>query len=194
MRACHAVLLGALASALSGCGAQPVTVKVPRDLAAHAADPQRYARPLGAAVANDPARKDPAYLRAFVTQFTSLTPENAMKWNMIEPSRGRFSFAAADALVDLARATRKRVRGHPLVWDQQLPGWVTRLDRNDAEPVLRTHVQALAEHFRGRVAQWDVVNEPLEQDGSLTANFFEQAMGPGYIAVALRAAHAADPA
>jgi endo-1,4-beta-xylanase len=54
-------------------------------------------------------------------------------------------------------------------------------------------VRRVAAHFRGRVAQWDVVNEPLEDDGGLTPNVFQQAMGEGYIDIAFAEARRADP-
>ena len=88
----------------------------------------RLSRPFGAAVNAKAAREDEAYLRAFVSTFTSMTPENEMKWALVHPERDRYAFADADALVGLARGTGKRVRGHTLVWEQQLPKWVTEPD------------------------------------------------------------------
>ncbi|HEV2724420.1 MAG TPA: endo-1,4-beta-xylanase [Thermoleophilaceae bacterium] len=155
----------------------------------------RLSRPLGAAVSARAAREDDAYLRTFVSNFTSLTPENEMKWAIIHPARGRYAFSDADALAGLARATGKRVRGHTLVWDQQLPRWVTKRDwtRRELRRVLVEHVKRVVSHFRGRVAQWDVVNEPLLPSGRLKENVFTRVLGPGYIALAFRAARAADP-
>ena len=48
-------------------------------------------------------------------EYASLTPENEMKWLFLQPERGRFSFATADAMVDFAQTHRKVVRGHTLV-------------------------------------------------------------------------------
>jgi endo-1,4-beta-xylanase len=180
----------ACAAALAACGDDPA-MPIPDDVARHAADPAAYVKPLGAAVAPKPAQEDDAYVRDLVSTFTSVTPENAMKWEIIEPSDGDFHFGEADAVVAAARRTHKRVRGHPLVWDQQLPDWVAKAGA--AEAVLRRHVRTLVGRYRGRVATWDVVNEPLEDDGSLTPTPFTKAMGERFIDVAFEEAHKADP-
>src|SRR5918997_291630 len=67
----------------------------------------QLSRPLGAAVSAEAAREDEAYLRTFVSNFTSMTPENEMKWSVLHPDRDSYEFGDADALVGLARATRK---------------------------------------------------------------------------------------
>lgn len=158
-------------------------------------EPPAWAKPVGAAVAIGPARKDEDYVRAFLAHYTSLTPENAMKWEQIQPRRGRFAFAAADALVSFAERHGRRVRGHPLVWDQQLPDWVTSGDWDAAqlERVLREHVREVVGRYRGRVEVWDVVNEPFEDDGSWTPSVWYRVLGERYVEIAFRAAREADP-
>jgi endo-1,4-beta-xylanase len=177
-------------AALAGCG-DDAAIDIPDDLARHAPRADAYAKPLGAAVGSEPAREDEAYLEDLVKTFTSVTPENAMKWELIEPADGEFAYEQADAIVDAAVRTHKRVRGHPLVWDQQLPAWVRA--STDVEAVLGRHVTTLVKRYRGRVGVWDVVNEPLEDDGSLTATPFTKAMGERFIDTAFAAARAADP-
>lgn len=154
-----------------------------------------YAKPLGAAVRLQPAHEDDAYLRDWITAYTSVTPENALKWEVVEPERGRFDFTEADAIVDAARRTGKRVRGHPLVWDGQLPDWVAQRKwaAPELEAVVREHVRRLVDRYKGRVAQWDVVNEPLNDNGSLTPDVFERTLGERYLDIAFDAAHRADP-
>jgi endo-1,4-beta-xylanase len=175
---------------LASCG-QDASIPIPADLARKAPAADAYAKPLGAALSGEPAQKDDAYLADLVTTFTSVTPENAMKWEVVEPGDGDFDFEQADAIVTAARRTDKRVRGHPLVWDQQLPAWVRKA--GDPEAVLRRHVRTLVKRYRGRVAVWDVVNEPLEDDGSLTVTPFTKAMGERFIDIAFDTAHQADP-
>ena len=149
-----------------------------------------YAKPLGAAVSLKPAQEDDAYRDAFLRTFNSITPENAMKWSVVHPQPDRWEFGEADALVKMAQRTGRRVRGHPLVWDQQLPGWA---GKGDVEANLRDHIRRLATHFRGRMDQWDAVNEPLEDDGTMTPNPFQEAMGERWIDVAFETAREADP-
>ncbi|WP_327010007.1 endo-1,4-beta-xylanase [Dactylosporangium sp. NBC_01737] len=129
------------------------------------------------------------------TQFNSVTMGNEGKWDATEPTQGQFDFAAADAIADYAAATGKRLRGHTLVWHNQLPSWVS-TDRTAAaqRQVLVDHVTAEAGHFAGRAAQWDVVNEPFNEDGTLRSSVWYQRLGESYIADALTAARAADPA
>ena len=57
-----------------------------------------------------------------------------------------------------------------------------------------SHIRAVAEHFRGRVYAWDVVNEAVADDGSgLRDTVFRQKLGDQYIADAFRLARQADP-
>lgn len=125
----------------------------------------------------------------------SITPENAMKMDALQPRPGRWSFGTADALVAEARARGMRVRGHTLIWHRQQPPWLAGRvwTRPELLAVLRDHVRTTVGHFRGRVAEWDVVNEPLAADGTLRESVWLRVIGPTYIEEALRAARAADP-
>jgi endo-1,4-beta-xylanase len=82
-------------------------------------------------------------------QFDSLTPENEMKWDSIEPSPGNFSFAAGDRLVAFASENGIRMRGHTLVWHSQLAGWVKGLKGEALHAALVRHVQGVVGHYKG---------------------------------------------
>ncbi|MEZ0111582.1 endo-1,4-beta-xylanase [Catenulispora sp. EB89] len=127
------------------------------------------------------------------SQFDMMTPGNEMKWDTTEPSNGSFNFGPGDALVAFAQAHSMRVRGHNLVWHSQLPGWVSSLPSNQVQAAMETHITTEATHYKGEVYSWDVVNEPFNDDGTLRQDAFYNAMGSGYIADAIRTAHAADP-
>jgi endo-1,4-beta-xylanase len=193
VRAGLLLVLAAAALALAGCGGGGAEIRVPSGASPPPAG--TYSRPLGMALQESAAREDEAYLGAFVDTATSLTPENELKWAIVQPEPDRYDFGPADALVDLARRTGKRVRGHTLVWEQQLPAWVS--GRTWTAPALRAalldHIKTVVEHFRGKVASWDVVNEPFDDDGGFTPNLFFRVLGPSYIETALRAAREADP-
>jgi endo-1,4-beta-xylanase len=131
---------------------------------------------------------DEGYAAAASTLFSSVTPENELKWERTEPEAGSFSFEDGDQVVDFAREHDLRVRGHALVWHSQLPEWV----RGTEEEMAR-HIRGVVSHYRGRVAQWDVVNEALEEDGKPRDTPFLREQGPGYIARAFVLAHRADP-
>ncbi|GAA2836241.1 endo-1,4-beta-xylanase [Crossiella cryophila] len=156
---------------------------------------QKLARPIGvgSALAIAPLVADDRYRAVAGEQFDLITPENEMKPQFLQPARGVFAFAEADALVDFARANGIKVHAHTLVWFEALPTWMR--SAPDKRSVMLEHIRAVATHFAGRVAEWDVVNEPINQDNpdGLEHNLWYQAMGADYIAEAFRAARAADP-
>lgn len=118
-----------------------------------------------------------------------------MKWEAVEPQRGTYDWAAADDLVDFARDHGQLVRGHTLVWHSQLPSWLNNGDftPDELRAILRKHITDEVGHFKGRIWQWDVVNEAFNDDGTLRDSIWLRKLGPGYIADAFRWAHQADP-
>ncbi|EIW62496.1 endo-beta-1,4-glucanase [Trametes versicolor FP-101664 SS1] len=126
--------------------------------------------------------------------FGQITAENTMKWDATEPQQNVFTFAQGDQIANLARSHGMLLRGHNCVWHQQLPSWVTAGNFNAQQltQIIQNHCGTVVGHYRGQV--WDVVNEPLNDDGSFRQDVFFNTLGSGYIATALRAARAADPA
>ena len=129
-------------------------------------------------------------------EFNQVTPENEMKWDATEPSPGQYTFGGGDAVVAFAQQNGMKVKGHTLVWHNQLPGWVTALtDPNAVLAAMTNHITAVASHYRGQVFAWDVVNEAID-DGNGNAirdDVFHHNLGDGYIAEAFRIAHQVDP-
>ena len=122
-----------------------------------------------------------------------MTPESSMKMDAINPAPGHYAFADTDNLMAFARAAGMTVRGHPLVWHRQLPDWVTETPPEEREGHLREFVARVVTRYADDVAHWDVVNEPLAEDGSLRASIWSEAMGEGYIDTAFRQARLLDP-
>ncbi len=159
----------------------------------------------GVAVNTDELAADRKYRHLATTQFSSVTAENVMKWGPLEPERGVVNWAPAEALVQSAVANDQLVRGHTLVWHSQTPAWLspdgttTTLSPEEVRAVLEDHVRTVAEHFRGQIWQWDVVNEAFNDDGTWRESVFYNAYealgleGSAYIADAFRWAHEADP-
>src|SRR5262249_8554808 len=137
---------------------------------------------------------DTKYSAGVSREFNSVTPENEMKWDTTEPNQGQFNFGSADQIVNFATTNNETIRGHNLVWHSQLPGWVNSVPMAQVQTVMTNHINGVAGHFKGKLTAWDVVNEPFNDDGTFRNDIFFQAMGQGYIATALRAAHQADPA
>jgi GH35 family endo-1,4-beta-xylanase len=138
---------------------------------------------------------EPAYQQTFLSNFDSLTPEYEMKIAQLQPAQGQFDFALADQIVAFAEANGKQVRGHTLIWGNSLPGWLTgrTWTREELIPVLETHIATVVGRYRGRIPEWDVVNEAFLDDGSWRPNLWLTTIGTEYIALAFQAAHRADP-
>lgn len=147
---------------------------------------------VGTAVRDDVLEHNRAYRELVAAQFSTVTPENELKWDLVEPERGTFEFGPGDDIVKRARDARQKIRGHTLVWHSQLPGWVRQLGATDLRQAMREHIRTVVEHYASDVGVWDVVNEPIADDGRLRRSVFEHRLGPGYIEDALRTARTAD--
>ena len=136
------------------------------------------------------------YASVLDTEFNTVTPENEMKWDAVEPTRGTFNYSAADQIVSHARSKGMKVRGHTFAWYSQLPGWVGGLDATNLRSAMNNHITQVMTHYKGQIYAWDVANEAF-QDGSSGARRsspFQDKLGDGYIEEAFRTARAADPA
>ncbi|MEO3871161.1 endo-1,4-beta-xylanase [Nonomuraea sp. B12E4] len=154
---------------------------------------------IGTAVDIAALRGEADYRKVLNREFTHLTAENAMKWESVEPERGEYTWSDADTLVENAQRNRQRVRGHTLVWHNQLPAWLTTgvadgtIDDRELRDILRDHITTQVRRYKGKIRAWDVVNEVVEEDGTMRQSLWLTHLGPGYIADAFRWAHRADP-
>jgi endo-1,4-beta-xylanase len=143
--------------------------------------------------------KDAAAVAIVLRQFNSISPENLLKWEAVHPDPDRYDFAPADRYVEFGGSHRMFVVGHVLLWHQQTPAWVfageggQKADRETLLARLQSHIATVVSRYRGRIGGWDVVNEALEEDGTLRRTPWLEAIGEDYIAKAFEYAHAADP-
>jgi endo-1,4-beta-xylanase len=152
---------------------------------------------LGAAVDMTPFRNEAIYGDTLRREFNLLVGENAFKFDALHPARTTFNFTDADALVAFAQANGMAIRGHTLVWHNQIPAWLTggSFTRDEVIAILRDHIMTVVGRYRGKILAWDVVNEAIDDaTGQLrTSSFWFQRIGPEYIAMAFQFAHEADP-
>ena len=137
---------------------------------------------------------------ALVTaQFNSISPENCLKWERVHPLPGQYDFKLADRYVAFGEKNHMFVIGHCLVWHSQVPDWVFHddkgnlLDRKALLARLKHHIYTVVGRYKGRIHSWDVVNEPIDEDGSMRQSLWYKIIGEDYIAKAFRYAHEADP-
>ena len=132
------------------------------------------------------------------TQFNAVVAENEMKFDATEPNKGQFSYAKGDKMVTYAKANKMRVRGHALAWHSQVPGWVNNIrDKKQLLDVLKNHINNVVGHWKGEVAEWDVVNEAINDDNNhgwrSNGSVWFQTIGAEFLDSAFVWAHAADP-
>jgi endo-1,4-beta-xylanase len=150
---------------------------------------------IGAAVAYESLIDDPLYGEILAREFNMITAENVMKFESIHPVQETYSFEKADTLVAFAEKNTMQVRGHTLVWHNQLPDWLTdqTWTREDLLEILHDHITTVVSHYKGKVAAWDVINEAVTDNGTMRNSIWYKVIGPEYIDLAFQWAHEADP-
>lgn len=132
-------------------------------------------------------------------EFSSISPENDLKWSVIHPQPNEYKFETPDKYVALGEANRQFIIGHTLIWHSQVPQWVFEDDNKGlvAKEVLyqrmKEHIETVAGRYKGRIGGWDVVNEALNDDGTMRNSRYYQIAGDEFILKAFEYAHAADP-
>lgn len=162
--------------------------------------------PVGVAVGAEMLKNNKAYRAVVASEYGSLTPENAAKIECLHPREGTFDFSGFDQIVDFALKNNKRVHGVALIWhDFSGLGWLRnfRGDSSAWEQMFKKYIQTVVRHYKGMVGSWDVVNEALNEDGSLRmedssatdhlGSIWARNLGKDYVARAFQYAHEADP-
>ena len=132
-------------------------------------------------------------------QFNAVVAENEMKFDATEPSENTFNYTKGDKMVEYAQANGMRVRGHALAWHSQVPGWVNNYkgQKEKLLEVLKNHIDNVVGHWKGKVAEWDVVNEAINDDNNhgwrSNGSVWFETIGEEFLDSAFVWAHAADP-
>ena len=165
-----------------------------------------HGRAYGAAVQSQRFAEDAAYSALTALECGLLMPDYETKLAFMQPRENVFEFTAIDRLLAWAHAHNKPVRGHGLIWHQDLPDWTVKAlaqGPERARALMANHIGRVLAHTQGGIREWDVVNEavadppgsdhPQTTAGELRDTPFLQALGPDYIAMALRMAKERDP-
>jgi endo-1,4-beta-xylanase len=143
---------------------------------------------------------DTASVALISREFNAATPENVLKWEAVHPQPDRYDFAPADAYVAFGERHGMFITGHTLVWHSQTPRWVFEnaqgqpLTRDELLARMKDHISTVVGRYKGRIKGWDVVNEALNEDGTLRESPWKRIIGPDYLEKAFQFAHEADPA
>ncbi|MGH7619746.1 MAG: endo-1,4-beta-xylanase, partial [Gemmatimonadaceae bacterium] len=155
---------------------------------------------VGAALnANQFTERDAKGAALVKAQFNTTTPENVLKWEVVHPQPATYDFSQSDRYVAFGEANGMFVVGHTLVWHSQTPRWVFQdangqpLTRDALLARMHDHIATVVGRYKGRVKGWDVVNEALNEDGTMRRSPWYNIIGDDFIAKAFQFAHEADP-
>ncbi len=143
--------------------------------------------------------QDERALKIVKAHFNSITPENDMKWENIHPKKGEYNFEKADKFVEFGEKHGMFIIGHTLVWHSQTPAWVFEddegnlVDKDELLARMKDHINEVVGRYKGRIHGWDVVNEAVDDNGSLRESLWYKIIGEDFLAKAFQFAHEADP-
>jgi endo-1,4-beta-xylanase len=154
---------------------------------------------MGVAISPRSLKTDEAAL--ILQQFSSITPENAMKMGPIHPTENEYYWKDADSIAAFAKRNKLKLRGHTLCWHNQTPGWLFKdaagkqVSKEVLLQRLKDHITTVVKRYKGTIYSWDVVNEAISdtKDEYLRNSLWYQVCGEAYIAKAFQYAHEADP-
>jgi len=137
---------------------------------------------------------NPLVNRLIAKEFNSITPENCMKSMFLQPEKDKFDFKMADKYVAFGEKHKMFIHGHTLIWHSQLPSWLSKVKDSVAmSEAMTKHISTIVEKYKGRIGSWDVVNEALNEDGTLRKSVFLNSYGKDFLTHAFKLAAKADP-
>jgi len=138
--------------------------------------------------------RDPQMTAFIARHFNMATPENIMKSALIHPKWDTYNFEPSDKLVAFGKKHNIRINGHTLIWHSQLPPYLRGMKSTDSVRAFFTdHIRTVAGRYDGKILSWDVVNEALNEDGTMRKTIFLEHLGDDYVTEAFRLAQQAAP-
>jgi GH35 family endo-1,4-beta-xylanase len=134
----------------------------------------------GAAISNWPFSRrampeDAAkYKEVFVQNFNAAVTENALKWHVMEPTRGRVDHSVVEAMLEWTEEYNIPLRGHNIFWGvtSRVPDWQKKLDDSQLRATLQQRAVSIGRRYRGRFAEYDLNNEMIHD------NYYARRLGP----------------
>lgn len=143
---------------------------------------------------NQIEEKDPKVTNFIAKEFNAITAENIMKSMFVHPEKDKFNFETSDKFVAFGKKHKMFIHGHTLIWHSQLPKWLSEIkDSAEMNAALENHITTIVKKYKGQVNSWDVVNEAVNDDGTLRKSVFLKTLGEDFIAKSFQLAAAADP-
>ncbi|MCM2476286.1 endo-1,4-beta-xylanase [Rhizobium sp. CG5] len=152
----------------------------------------------GCAVGAKDLAANPDLAAAIARDCAIVVPENDMKWGAVEQVRGKPDYQASEAVADFAKRNSMDLRGHTAVWYLNMPAWAKQdITGPQGRDLILKRVRDVMGHFRGRVVEWDVINEMIDHTSGRADGMREwppfAAGDVGFIADCFFAAKEADP-
>jgi endo-1,4-beta-xylanase len=150
---------------------------------------------IGVAIGNEHINEsNPQAVALIAKEFNTITPENIMKCAVIHPEEKRYDFTMADKFVAYGQKNKMWMVGHCLVWHSQLAKFANNIQSRDSfQMFFEDHIKTIAGRYDGKINGWDVVNEALNEDGTMRKSIFYNRLGDSYIEKAFAAAQKAAP-
>ena len=156
---------------------------------------------VGAAIGSDIfSRNDKEMLSLIAREFSTITTENALKWEPVHPSENRWNFDVPDKFVEFGQKNKMHIQGHVLVWHSQVPDNLfedkigKRVSKSELLKRMENHISTLVDRYKGKIHSWDVVNESITPEDGYRKSKWLEIIGPEFMERAFHLAHEADPA
>lgn len=150
---------------------------------------------IGAALSAEQIEEKQASVDSLIKrQFNSITAENIMKSMFTHPSKDKYDFSLTDKFVAFGEKNKMFIHGHTLIWHSQLAPWMKEIkDSTEMRNFMKDHITTIVMHSKGKIGSWDVVNEAINDDGTLRKSVFSETLGENFLAEAFQLASQADP-
>jgi endo-1,4-beta-xylanase len=110
------------------------------------------------------------------------------------PQKDKYDFTLSDKFVLYGEKNKMFIHGHTLIWHSQLAPWMEKIaDSTEMKAFMKDYITTIVSKYKGRINSWDVVNEALNEDGTLRKSVFLNTLGEKYLVDAFKLAEKADP-